>query len=326
MAFRTKLKRRLYTSPPGRTFIEGAKALYLPGFKGFSVFEIWPSFVKQLRKTSLFERAAAISFNIFMAIPPTLIFVFTLVPYLPISEKFIQELFSLIRDVVPGEKNNAVIIGFLQDFLTQPRNELLSFGLLLALFFSSNAMMGVLRSFNKNYPGFRARSGLKRRQVALLLTITVFVLVFLSLLLLIAHSAVLKWIGLENETWRGIIHNARWVIILFLFFFTVSFIYRHGAATERRWPFLTPGSVFATALMILATTFVSFWVNNFASYNKVYGSISAIFILMLLIFANSMAVLLGFELNVTLMNLMRRSVKEQISQIEDKRHDNTTNG
>jgi membrane protein len=327
MPFRTKLKRRIYTSYPGRTFIEGAKALYLPGFKGFSLFEVWPPFIRQLRKTSLVERAAAISFNIFMAIPPTLIFVFTLVPYLPISGRFIEELFALIRDVVPGEKNNSVIIGFLSDFLTQPRNELLSFGLLLALFFSSNAMMGVLRSFNKNYLGFRKRTGLRKRQTALLLTITVFALVFISLLLLIAHGAVLKWLGLESETWRSIIHNARWLIILFLFFFTVSFIYRHGAATERRWPFLTPGSVFATALMILATTLVSFWVNNFGSYNKVYGSISAIFILMLLIFANSLAVLLGFELNVTLMNLMRRSGQAvEISQIEDKRQDAATNG
>jgi len=327
MPFRTNFKRRLYTSGAGRSFIEGTKALYLPGFKGFSLFEVWPSFVRQLRKNSLIERAAAISFNIFMAIPPTLIFVFTLVPYLPISDRFIQQMFELIRDVVPGEKNNAVIIGFLQDFLTQPRNELLSFGLLLALFFSSNAMVGVLRSFSKNYPGFRSRTGLQRRQVALFLTTVVFALVFLSLLLLIAHGAVLKWLGLENEVWRSIIHNARWLIILFLFLFTVSFIYRHGAATLRRWPYFTPGSVFATSLMILATSLVSFWVNNFGSYNKVYGSISAIFILMLLIFANSLAVLLGFELNVTLMNLMRKNrAAAGISQIEDKRQDQNTSG
>jgi len=327
MAFRTRLKRTIYTSAPGRGVIWGAKAIYLPGFKGFSLFEVWPSFLQQLRRTSLVERAAAISFNIFMAIPPTLIFAFTLIPYLPISGRFIQELFALIRDVVPGEKDNAVIITFLNDFLTQPRNELLSFGLLLALIFSSNAMMGVMRSFDKNYPGFRKRKGLKKRQVALLLTITVYTLVFATLLLLIAHAAVLKWLGVESAFWRSIIHNARWLIILFLIFFIVSFMYRHGAATERKWPFFTPGSVFATTLMIIATVLVSFWVNNFSDYNKLYGSISAIFILMLLIFANSLALLIGFELNVTLTNLMRKTAQNEVkSQNADKRQQTDTNG
>jgi len=320
MAVRLKLKAATFPKSIARGIAEGSKDIYLPGFKGFSLYEVLPSFVQQLKRTSLVERAAAISFNIFMAIPPTLIFIFTLLPYLPISGRFVQELFSLIRDVVPGERNNSVIIGFLEDFLTKPRNELLSFGLLLALFFSSNAMMGVLRSFNRDYKGFIHRTGLRRRQVALRLTVTAFVLVFITLLLLIAHGAVLKWLGLENEFWRSVIHNFRWVIILFLFFFTVAIIYRQGAATERKWPYLTPGSVFATSLMILATTLVSLWVNNFAQYNKVYGSISAIFILMLLIFANSLAILLGFELNVTLMNMLRRKGRQPvISQKEDKR-------
>src|SRR5215212_10017493 len=129
MTFRTHIKRRIASSRPGRSIVNGSKRIYLPGFSGFSLYDVWPSFIQQLRKTSLVERASGISFNIVMAIPPTLIFIFTLIPYLPISKEFMNQLFGLIRDIIPGEKNNAVIIQFLRDFINRPRNGLLSSGL-----------------------------------------------------------------------------------------------------------------------------------------------------------------------------------------------------
>jgi membrane protein len=303
-------KRQFVTAPPVKTVIRQSKKTYIPGLKGLSVYDIWDPFMEQLRRTNLFERAAGISYNVVMAIPPTLIFIFTLIPYLPISTQFTQELFVLIRDVVPGRENNQAIIGFLNDFINRPRNGLLSFGLLLALFFSSNAMMGILRSFDRNYEGFYDPTGFQKRKAALKLTVLSFVLLFASMLLLIAHSTVLRFVGVESETLRLLIHNMRWLIVLLLVFYTVSSIYRHGPALLVKWPFITPGSVFTTTLMFLATFMVSFWVNNFSNYNKLYGSISAVFILMVLIYVNSLVILLGFELNVTLANLTRAKSTE----------------
>jgi membrane protein len=294
---------------PGRGMIRGSKRIYLPGLNGFSLYEVWHSFIVQLKKASLVERASSISFNIVMAIPPTLIFVFTLIPYLPISKQFLNQLYALIRDIVPGEKNNSVIIKFLKDFVNQPRNELLSFGLFLAIFFSSNAMMGVLRSFDKNYPGFRKRKIFHKRKTALQLTLIVFVLIFICILLLVAQSAVLKWLGLGGTTIRSVIGDVRWMLIIVLTYYIVSFIYHHGPAMAKKWPLFTPGAVFATTLMVIATGLVTYWINHFSNYNKLYGSISAIFILMSLIYANSLAVLMGFELNVTLSNMKREKAE-----------------
>src|SRR6478672_4162139 len=128
---RNEFKKRLATAPPVRSVIQQSKRTFIPGFSGFSLYEMWQPFMAQLRRTNLFERAAAISYNVVMAIPPTLIFLFTLIPYLPISRLFIQQMFALIRDVVPGRENIQVIISFLDDFINRPRNGLLSFGLLL---------------------------------------------------------------------------------------------------------------------------------------------------------------------------------------------------
>lgn len=303
MAFRSTIKKRLTSSFPGRHIIHRSRKTFVPGFSGFSLYEVATAFFRQLRKTSLVERASGISFNIVMAIPPTLIFIFTLVPYLPISQEFLNQMYALIRDVVPGEKNNSVIIDFLKDFVNRPRNELLSFGLFLAIFFSSNAMMGVLRSFDRDYPGFEKRGGFQKRRVALQLTMLVFFLIFICILLMIAQANVLRWLGVESAMWRNIIHNSRWILIVLLTFWIVSFIYHHGPAVAKRWPLFTPGAVFATSLMIIATLLVSYWVTYFNTYNTVYGSIGAIFILMTLIYTNALAVLMGFELNVTLNHL-----------------------
>ena len=313
MPFKERITKGFISSTPVQSLIRGSKHMMVPGFGEFSLFEIWKPFFQQLKNSSLFERASAISFNIFMAIPPTLIFVFTLIPYLPISARFINELFELIRDIIPGEKNNTAIIGFLNDFLSKPRNELLSFGLLFAILFSSSAMMGILRSFDNDYKGFIPRSGLKKRRTALKLTLVFFIFIFFSILLLVAQSAVLEWLGVKNVVLRSVIHNARWIVIVLLVFYSISFIYRFGPSLIVKWPFITPGSVFATTLMILVSLLVSYWVNNFSNYNKLYGSISAIFILMAFIYINAMAVLIGFELNVTIATLKNEKVIKELT-------------
>ena len=305
MSIPKKIEKRLATTTPGKALIRQSKKTFIPGFSGISLFEAWPRIVQQFRQTSILERASGISFNVVMAIPPTLLFIFTLIPYLPISQQFIQELFSLIRTVIPGRENNNAIISFLDDFLNRPRGELLSFGLLLVLFFSSNAMMGILRSFDKNYEGFGDPTGLQKRGMALRLTLLVFVLFFICLFLLIAQGVVLQWIGIKSYVLRVIIVNVRWIIIFLLVFLSISFIYRHGPPLKEKWPYITPGSVFATTLTFIATTLVSFWINNFSNYNKLYGSISAIMILMILIYVNAVVILVGFELNVSLASLKR---------------------
>lgn len=262
------------------------------------------------------ERASAISFNLVMAIPPAFIFLFTLIPLLPISKEFEEGLYNLIRDVVPGEKNNANLIKFLQDFINNPRNGLLSLGFILSMFFSSNAMMGIQRSFDKNYIGFKKRKGLQKRLSALKVTFIIYVLVFISVLLLVAQGKVLN-LFVGNQTVKTIIINARWLIVVLLFFYCISYIYRHAPSTDKKWRLINPGSILATVLMLLMTLLFSWWVSRFGNYNQLYGSIGTVLIMMVLIFINSLVLLIGFELNVSITSLKK---------IADERKDSDTGG
>lgn len=303
--------------PPVAWVLTKSKSTSLPGFEGVPIFDVVRFFIKQVQTIGMTERASSIAFNFVMAIPPAIIFLFTLIPYLPITQAFQLELYGLIKDVIPGERDNAILIGFLQDFINNPRNGLLSLGFVLSLYFSSNAMMGIMRSFDKNYLGFTKRKGFHRRMVALKITGFLYLIVFSSLAILIARDVVLKWLGIENERLIALIMNLRWFVIVLLFFFCISFIYRHAPSVQKKWRLLNPGSVLATLLMLVMTLALSWWVSRFSNYNQLYGSIGTVLIIMVLIFINSLILLVGFELNVSVYSLQSQAKEKQEMSLDE---------
>lgn len=317
MSFFARITKSISHSAPANFLVNKSKVIILPGFHGIPLFDVINFFFKQVKKVGMKERASAIAFNFVMAIPPAIIFFFTLIPYLPISKQFISALDSLIIDIIPGQQYSSPLLKFLHDFISKPRTGLLSIGFILSLYFSSNAVLGIMRSFDKNYEGFRKRKIVEKRSVALKLTLILFVLVFISVLFFAARGQVLQFIGIKNHGLRVLINNIRWVIIVLLFFYSISYIYRHAPAVHKKWNFINTGSIVATFLMIVFTFGFSYWVNHFGRYNQLYGSISTILIVMLLIYFNSLVLLIGFELNVSITSLKR---------IADERNKNPATG
>ena len=308
----TKLERILLTQTPLAFILRKSKHWYLPGFEGVPLYDVLKFFYKQIKTVGLTERASAISYNFIMAIPPSFLFLFTLIPQLPFFKKkeILKQLTLLIKDIIPAEGYNKNIITFIdKTFFGTPVFSLLSFGLLLALFFASNAMMGLMRSFNKNYIGFAKRKGLQDRWIALRLTVLIFGLVLGCLIVLITQGAVIKWLGVKSNFWLEFIFYFRWIAIIALVFYSIAFIYKYAPAVHKRWKLISPGTILAAFLSIMATVGFSFFVNNFGKYNALYGSIGTVIMLMALIFINSLVLLIGFELNVSIKSL--RLIAEQ---------------
>jgi membrane protein len=290
---------------------------YLPGFESVPLYDVIKFFYGQVKTVGLTERASAIAYNFIMAIPPSFLFLFTLIPQLPFFKKgdIQKQVTLLIKDIIPAEGYNKNIISFINNtFFKAPVYGLLSFGLLLALFFASNAMMGIMRSFNKNYIDFKKRKGLHNRWIAIRLTSLIFCLVLGCLILLITQSQVLKWLGMKNRDWREVIFYVRWLFIVAMVFFSISFIYKYAPAVHKRWKLISPGSILATFLCILASLGFSAFVNNFGRYNALYGSIGTIIVLMALIYINSLVLLIGFELNVSIKSLRSIAVKREAAE------------
>lgn len=304
--------------------IRRSKKVSLPGFEGVPLYDVLNFFYKQIKTVGLTERASAVAYNFIMAIPPSFLFLFTLIPSLPLIKKAAlkKELHALITDIVPAKVHNENLIKFIDSFIDNSRIGLLSFSLILALFFASNAMMGLMRSFNKNYIGFEKRKGFTNRLVAIRLTSLIFLLVLGYLILLITQTAVLKWMGIKNASFREALFYVRWVFIISLIFYAIAFIYKYAPAVQKRWRMVSPGTILATFMSILATLGFSFFVNNFGRYNALYGSIGTIIMLMALVYINSLVLLIGFELNVSIKSLRaiaeNRKAEEEAKAAEAK--------
>jgi len=324
----TKLERIIITKGPIAFILKRSKNWRLPGFEGVPLYDVINFFYRQIKTVGLTERASAIAYNFIMAIPPSFLFLFTLLPKLPfIKTKEIQKQITfLVKDIVPANGYNQNIINFINDtFFKAPKFGILSTGIILALFFASNAVMGLMRSFNKDYIGFEKRRGFKKRWMAIKLTALLFGLVLACMLLLITQRAVLVWVGIQNVSVRNVIVYGRWIFIVALVYFSIAFIYKYAPAVQKRWNLISPGTILATALSLFASYVFTAFVNNFGRYNFLYGSISTVIVIMALIYINSLVLLIGFELNVSIKSLKsiaeHRIAEEEAAKNKQQLHE-----
>ncbi len=309
----------LYQLPVVRSVVRMSKRLKPWGFEGVSLYEVIRFFIQQVNQGKLNQRAAAISFNFILALPPACIFLFSLVPLFPAADRFYNEVNAFVRDLTPNEATRNIVESFLQDFFKRPKNSLLSIGFLTSMFFSSNAMMGIIHSFNQSIHEKESKAFFAYRWKAIRLTFIIILVFVASMILLITQGALFSWLlnilEIDNEFVKWLIIVLRWVVIVGLFFYSIAFIYRHAPSVEKKWKLISPGSIVASSLIILFTFLFSYWINNFAAYT-IYGSISTILILMIFINAISLVLLIGFELNVSIKLLKKQSdkrLKEEMS-------------
>jgi membrane protein len=308
----------IFLIPIVRALIRFSKRTRLPGFEGVPLFDVIRFFYLQVKKVGINERSAAISFNFIMAIPPACIFLFSLVPLLPVADLFYKEVVHFVRDLSPNTATRKIVIDFLDDFFRRPKNSLLSVGFLISLFFSSNAVLGIINSFNRSIHEKESKILFEKRWKAIKLTFIIILIFIASMLLLMTQGALFKWIlnllNINNSFVKWMILVLRWIVIVGLFFYSIAFIYRHAPSVEKKWPLVSPGSILACTLIILFTFLFSFWINKVATFS-IYGSIGTILILMIFIRVISQVLLIGFELNVSIKSLKAESDKRQKADV-----------
>ncbi len=289
-------------------FVTVTKRLVLPGFEGVPVFDVGVFFFNGLKKGDLSNRAAALAFNFFLAIFPAIIFFFTLIPYIPIHN-FQDSLLNLLHDLIPQQTYEAVE-ETLFDIIKRPRGGLLSLGFLMAMFFATNSVNSLIDAFNKTYYTVESRSAFKQRIISIFLVFILAFLVILAISLITIGPIVIRWvekIGLLTD-WLtlNLIGAGKWIIIFTLLFSAFSVLYYFAPTVKHRFKFITAGSTLATLLFIVTSVGFNYFVNNFARYNTLYGSIGTLIVFMLWLYFNSLIILVGWELNSSI-SVARRS-------------------
>ncbi len=277
------------------------KKITIPGFEGLSVYEVVLMFRKEIRNDAMSVRSAAISFNFILALFPTSIFIFTLIPYIPI-DGFSETLLAYIRELMPPGTYET-LEGTIIDIINNRNGGWLSVTFFVAFYFSINGIMNMMRAFDKVNPTFKPRNWFQKFAAAFKINILIMLQLFLVIVLIILSQEqlvqILKSVGLwGDQSGATFIHAVRIILTVFTFFNTIALIYYFAPAVKKKYRYFSVGATFATILLLAISYLFSFYVKYlFTQLNGLYGSLSTMVFIMVWVYLNSFVLLFGFELN-----------------------------
>lgn len=281
-------------------YINKAKRVSFPGFDKVPIYNVAIFFFRGIKNGAINQRASAVAYSLVLALFPAIIFLFTLIPIMPI-ENFQEELLLLIQSVLPISIYDTVE-KFITDIITIKHSGVLSVGFALALIFSTNGINALIQSFNASVNVEDTRSWIMQRFVALLLTFSLVILVTISISLITVSQDLLNFLvnkGLMRQNWTYyLVIFGKWIIIVGVFFIAYSSLYYFGPDRKSKFRFISAGGTLATLLSIAISSGFGFYIDNFARYNALYGSLGALPVVMIMIYLNCFAIILGFELNI----------------------------
>ncbi len=290
-------------------FISFSKNTSLPGLSGASIYVVASAFFKAIQEGAINTRASAISFKFFLAIFPGIIFIFTLLPflfsktpYLP-NKDYTEFLMEELEHWMPKDAYS-VSKDTVYDLLNNKRQGLLSLSFLLTLYFATNGYMAIIQSFNqsvyiedKSKPIFIR---LKAFGLVIIITLLLFITTILSVFSNIGFDLLLEKGWMVSELSLYVLKITNLFIIVSLVYFSIAILYYLAPASRKEWSFFSAGATIASVLIILISLGFGWYVNNFGQFNKLYGSIGTLIVIMLWLNLISTILLVGFELNASI--------------------------
>ncbi|WP_025762272.1 YihY/virulence factor BrkB family protein [Dyadobacter tibetensis] len=270
--------------------------------EGVSWYDIIVNIIDKNKRFDLDQRASAVAFSFTLASFPAVIFLFTLIPYLPLPTAK-QQVMGLLSDIVPygiyRHVNHAI-----EDILNRPRSGVLSFGFIFAILASTNGMMSLMKSFDVIFGEKKSRGFLLGRAVALMLTVLLVVVICVTVILLIVGDAVMgllsEWAIITDGVVIFVLNVTRYLVSFAALMVAISLMYRFAPTNGKNFSFINSGVIIAAVLILVATFGFSFYLSQFHTYNKLYGSIGAVIALMIWFYLLSFLLILGFEINASI--------------------------
>lgn len=317
---RQRIEKALFQSALYRKLKHRSDNTYLRDKTSLSA--IFRILIRKIRKDELDARANAVAFNLTLSVFPAIIFLFTLIPYIPIAQ-LDRQIMEFLGQVLPtGIYEEAA--STIHDIVSRPRANLLSLGFILTLYVATNGMIALMDAFNRSYRTGEGRSFLKKRLIAAALTFIIAFVLIVAIFLLITGNVVLNWLFEHHLLTDALtfysISFLQYFVVFFVFFIAISFIYYLAPSVTRRWTFFSAGSIIAAILCILVTHLFSFYINNFSSYNRLYGSIGTFIGLMIWFYLLSLILILGFEINASMDEARQHTLAASVDKVIGSLH------
>lgn len=301
---------KLLNIPIINWLIKLLQKIKIPGMEGMNLYDLLEMYISGIVKGALTSRAGSIAFSFFIALFPFALFVLTLIPFVPI-EGFQDDFMSFIFKVMPSKDASDAVAHVLNDIANNKYAELLSFGFILSIFLMTNGVNAILSGFEYTYHQIETRTVIRQYIVSLAisLVLTLFLLITVGVIIFIEFFVKsLNEQGMVNDAnyWVGILQV---VILIVMLYVVITFLYYFGTREGKNISFLSPGSILTIILFMLNFKIFKIYIEKFAQYNQLYGSIGTVLVIMLFIWLNSIILLLGFELNASLLKLHHKHLE-----------------
>lgn len=287
------------------------KGITLPGFRGKPLYDVLVYFVDGFSQGYLTDRAAAVAFNVFLALFPAIMVLFTFIPYMPL-EGVQPMLEDTIQRFVPSNISGRVI-GTIDEIMSHQHGTLMSVGIIMAFYFSSGAIRAFFRGFDMGTNHLGKMSFVRMYAGGLLTTVILGTLLITSIALIIIGNDVLPWFFNKINFYNSLIINSieigRWILTVFALLVAIAILYYFGNPDkDRKFRLFTPGTIMFTLLFIIGTIGFNYYIINFSNYNALYGSIGGLIIFMLWMYVNCIIVLIGYELDASIFLAEKKSI------------------
>lgn len=299
------------------------RLVVIPGFEGVPLYDALVYFVKGFTQVNLIDRAAAVAFYVFLALFPSILFLFTLIPYFPLQNVTANVLEAMQAILPPGTYES--VASTINQIMSIEHGGLMSIGLLLAFYFSTSAVSSFFRGFNMGDKEFGQIPFLKLQLYSILVMVMFVILLLFSIVLITVGQKLLPILFVKMHFYSGftvfLINLIRWLIVIFALIVAMSLLYHFGNPRSRRFKLFTPGSILFAALFIVGTILFNFYISNISTYNLLYGSIGGLIIFVIWIFFNCILILIGYELNKSITKACVFKFPDMMSQVEDSDSD-----
>ena len=278
----------------------------LPGFEGITLLNLFQFLKEVFQKGNFAIRSAAVSFHFFVALFPTLIFLLSLIPYLPI-DGVKESLLLLAGDLMP-----IVIYDIFEttvnELFTRRYNALLSIGFVLSLYYASLGINTLLTAFSQSYQ-LKLKNGYFKQQ---LISLGIFLFIIVMFLSAVALSIFGNYLGSQlvsldvGNYVNFLIDIFKLLLQILLVIFGIAILYHFGNPHTKKFRLINAGTLFATIVIFLATKGLSIYFSNFNVYNKIYGSIGSLLITLVWLNVVSYVLIIGFELYTKASEIKKR--------------------
>ena len=310
----SSVENKIYNTPVLNWIAKILRQIKLPGFEGLSLFDLLEMYVIGIFKGALTTRASSIAFSFFTAIFPFLLFIIILIPYIPF-DNFKVDFLNFLDSFLPPHTSDFFNENIFENINETRTGGLLSTVFLISMFLMANGVNAVFSAFENSYHQQINRHFIRQYIYALGVAIILVVLLILTVVgfgyaqIYLIHPILERFTAGDSVSELFWITRAKYFFFILMTYVSMATIYYFGTKNGKLSSFFSVGALFTTFLILLSSYLFGLYIENFSTYNELYGSIGALLILLFYFWLNANIILLGHELNSSLQLLKKKCIQ-----------------